>query len=679
MKSYGSLYCVILACLIGLNFIEITYGQRPLRESSSSRKPASGVARVMTAEERVVRSAYEKLMMLNKASLLVRPAAVSEFSEEQRVLRFHLSNFHIGPIEEILPAIASQFITYPSGEIIAVARIITQNNKEEEHVAFGADWSIGEYGSGYDRLWTVGDLLGFDAEVYHDVGEYAVYDVTVSFQGKSRAYRALALFHNPYGSVTDLKPSFWDSVGAGSRLTDVWNEKRPPVGQKNSDAIRQPGSLSRGVSSSKSVIASTPLSNPDSSQVIRLAQVSGNNADFSQSYSTTSGTSGVVTSTIENATNHKTGKHGQTISFSGSCSESSTNDQLCRVNIVGVYIFETGTTTNFYYVHANRTDYKIETATGPRGTPITCDTGHGIATKDCFSYDCPFTATIQGAGLSMQMTGGNVWNGVLVHKHTCNLPASTSTSCTTPGFGGTCPAGTTLNSFGLCCSSSSGTCSTELASRCNRFGGDYDYISCTCSGCDSCGGSPVVIDVDGNGFSLTSAVDGVAFDLNSNGTRDQLSWTSVDSDDAWLALDRNGNGTIDNGQELFGNFSPQPPAADKNGFLALAEFDKPANGGNQDGRIDSQDAVFGNLRLWQDRNHNGISEADELHTLSYLNIGSLSTGFKESKRTDQNGNEFRYRAKVNDARQPRYGTKVIDDPASRPGRWAWDVFLLSIQ
>jgi len=178
---------------------------------------------------------------------------------------------------------------------------------------------------------------------------------------------------------------------------------------------------------------------------------------------------------------------------------------------------------------------------------------------------------------------------------------------------------------------------------------------------------PITIDLSGQGYDLTSAQNGVKFDFFATGKLVQMSWTAKGWNGGFLALDRNGNGKIDNGTELFGNVTsqPSPPAGkQRNGFVALAVFDQPANGGNGDGVIDQHDSIYSKLVVWVDTNHNGISEPGELIPLKQAGIQSISLKYDKSPWTDVYGNKFRYRASM-----------VRSAPIIPAQQWIYDVIL----
>ena len=163
--------------------------------------------------------------------------------------------------------------------------------------------------------------------------------------------------------------------------------------------------------------------------------------------------------------------------------------------------------------------------------------------------------------------------------------------------------------------------------------------------------SPIVVDVDRNGYHLTSLDDGVLFDLDADGAPELVSWTQASSEDAFLALDRNANGRIDDGSELFGNHTPAYPTGARittaNGFEALRFLETSAYGRSERNQIvNASDGFFARLLLWTDRNHNGISEPDELRSVADAGVHEISTDYKEARRRDGFGNEFRQRAKV---------------------------------
>ena len=169
--------------------------------------------------------------------------------------------------------------------------------------------------------------------------------------------------------------------------------------------------------------------------------------------------------------------------------------------------------------------------------------------------------------------------------------------------------------------------------------------------CDYKPSSPILIDSSKDGYALTSVAGGVRFDLDADGRPEMVAWTRRDSDDEFLAMDRNGNGLIDDGSELFGDHTPAYPSGPvvttANGFEALKFLESPSYGNSRpDDVIDAADVGFERLLLWRDANHNGFSEPHELRSLTSAGVVGISTRYKEQRRRDRYGNQFRQRGTI---------------------------------
>ncbi len=135
---------------------------------------------------------------------------------------------------------------------------------------------------------------------------------------------------------------------------------------------------------------------------------------------------------------------------------------------------------------------------------------------------------------------------------------------------------------------------------------------------------PLILDLDGDGLEITPLAKGILFDANGDSIKTATAWAGAD--DGLLVLDLNGNGLIDSGRELFGDETILTSGANAgqkaaHGFAALADLDS-----NADGKFDSADAQYANLRIWRDLNQDGISQAAELKTLTASNVQSISLG-----------------------------------------------------
>lgn len=180
---------------------------------------------------------------------------------------------------------------------------------------------------------------------------------------------------------------------------------------------------------------------------------------------------------------------------------------------------------------------------------------------------------------------------------------------------------------------------------------DKDPNEDSCPGGAPCS-SPLLVNLRGGRWDLAGPDHSVYFDIDGDGGPNRITWTERGSAIAFLAIDLNANSYIESGAELFGNWTLLTSGRRaRNGFEALMEFDS-----NGDGVVTAEDARWSSLLLWIDTNHDGISQLQELRSISTTPISALGTRHQWTGRRDRHGNFFGYRSLVTigGVRRPYY-------------------------
>jgi hypothetical protein len=636
----------------------------------------------MTPEERQIRQTYARITLASEIYAVQKALEpgkdVTKELADGRV-EFRLSDFRVGNVADHLNDPYGQFVSRLNGQDhLQIGKFIF--NFERNHavtyhnVSASVQWQRGGPVAPVD--WETIPLAHVvDAAHATDkstMTRFASYTVQSTFRGETQTTRATWW----WGTDRDGKPTIivadnlngslsvgeWinQPIYPGVFLDDPETQKHPAVikwlksaaqdcSGKKRDNCYDENTGKAGIS--REDIERGPIILPKESPISELLRRFQINQSCKGGDCTIYNRIDKVMRLESNSVGHKTGSHVYDGDYHLTCFYAGTSG-ACTATCgatpgVSASFKETDASTYSgltVFSHSIGTGGSSGNATG--AGDLTCGTFYAGSVVECGMLGCTAVVTVvpttpNGMQVNFTPDPRSVWN----------YGAGSTESCA-------------AQSVAIC--DPTGQLKAQcLARSSSKFHYVWNPITCACELADT----PIIVHLgddkdDGRTIELTAPLAGVRFPIRP-GAPAQYSWTAAESKDAFLALDFNRDGLINDGSELFGNFTPQPPVSDPNGFLALAQNDLPEYGGNGNGLIDEGDAIYQRLRLWFDHNHDGISQADELRSLEDLRVQSISLDYKDSNYIDQYGNVFRYRAKV-----LRKGTQGVTS-------FAFDVFLVS--
>lgn len=463
MKNSKIILKWILIGIVALTQVVWALGQKS--EGALSESPGLGRTGP-SLEERIVRMAYRKMNVLESVERVVTATRSGRNAGPellQRSLRFELRDFRIGPIDEISGRIYRDLVTGSTGNVVQIVFATSTRDDGEGKASIAASWQSGQYAAGFDPQWTVADVLRYEAVRFSDVDRYASYEVSVSLEGQSRTYRALALFHAPNEQRRIPEPEFLDGVvGMGGVVTQVVRDTRMPLAMKRN--LSAPNSRNVAVGDAEKVTQDkTESDNKDARETPNGADPQPNLAgspedgppciewyttpiDPTYTYCMTwdlegwrtigdwggNGGGGSCTPTASvvrypqiydsSRAYHASGSHAARTAFESVCVVGDGCQQTCDVGFTVSAFSETGVLDETFYSHFGGSSVTRNGRTGPRDSDVSCETAVGYGFRRCI-FDCTVQLNIgvsgQGVNASVNVSGGDLWNVGHIKGRTC--------------------------------------------------------------------------------------------------------------------------------------------------------------------------------------------------------------------------------------------------------------------